>query len=281
MLCPFCGADETRVTDTRERGDGSVRRRRKCPTCGEAFRTDEVLATETFKVRKQDGSIEDFDRSKIAKGINKAAWSYNKQPGRGRLAPTDVNAIVDRVETQLRIRGMRVLPSVEIGRLVLQELIDGTAGAEVVRTRYAIVFQGRTTRRGGFRGLEGLLEWLRDVYGEPRVEAAESTPAFVRKRDGTTEAFQLKNLEASIGVAAKGNGSDAEVFRYAERLAKEVQQLLDGQTIVTSQQVAAEVLKLFLRERDALSYLRYASAVKRYDSVDDFWLDAFPLVGNS
>jgi transcriptional regulator NrdR family protein len=30
-----------------------------------------------------------------------------------------------------------------------------------------------------------------------------------------------------------------------------------------------------LRREDPLAYLRYASAVKHYQSVDDFWMDAF------
>lgn len=275
MLCPFCADDETRVTDSRPRGDGSVRRRRVCPGCQEVFKTDERLTTETFRVKKQDGVFQDFDRSKIVKGIEKAAWTYNKQPGRGRLAPSDINAIVNRVENELRKSGARVVPSVEIGRLVLQQLTDGTPGADVVRARFAIVFQGRTTRVGGFRGLRGLMDWLRDVYGEPTVERVDDTPSKVRKRDGTTDTFNIRSLESSIGIVAKGNGTDREVYNYAERLAAEARLNLKGQGLVTSQQIAAEVLKLFLREGDALSYMRYASAVKRYESIEDFWLEAY------
>jgi len=277
MLCPFCADGETQVTDTRNRKDGSVRRRRKCPECGEVFRTDELLATENLAVKKQDGSLQDYVRSKIAKGIEKAAWSYNKRSGHGKLAPSDVNAIVDRVEIHLRARGARVVPSVEIGRLVLQELTDGTPGTDVVRVRYAIVFQGRTTRRGGFRGLTGLLDWMRDVYGRPRQEQPSYTPWMVKKRDGKTELFRQKALEASIGVAAKGNGHDRDVYAFAKRLAAEARINLEGQALVTTQQIAAEVLKLLIREQDALTYLRYASAVKRYESIEDFWLEAYGL----
>lgn len=65
------------------------------------------------------------------------------------------------------------------------------------------------------------------------------------------------------------------MFAFAERLASEVKANLKGQAIVTSQQIAAEVLKLLIREGDMLTYLRYASAVKRYSSVQDFWIEAF------
>lgn len=252
-----------------------MRRRRRCPSCGEVFRTDEALATETLKVKKQDGTVQDYARSKITKGIEKAAWSYNKSLGGGRLAPSDINAIVERVENLLRSKGARVVPSVEIGRLVLQELTDGTPGGEVVRARFAIVFHGRTTKAGGFRNMRGLMDWVQDVYGEPNVDRPDSLPSVVRKRDGKTEPFQIKSIEASIGIAAKGNGNDTQVYRYAERLAAEVVEQLQDQVIVTSQQIAAEVLKLFIREKDTLSYLRYASAVKRYGSINDFWLESY------
>lgn len=277
MICPFCGQNETHVTDTRNRKSGAVRRRRECLRCGEVFRTDELLATENIKVKKQDSTVEDYDRGKVAKGIEKAAWSYNKRIGHGRLAPSDVNSIVDRVEAYLRARGARMVRSVEIGHLVLQELTAGMPGVDVVRIRYAIVFQGRTTRGGGFRGLSGLMEWIRDVYGDSRQDRPTCTPWMVKKRDGSTELFRQKALEASIGVAAKGNGTDNSVYAFAERLADEARRNLEGQALVTSQQIAAEVLKLLIRERDELAYLRYASAVKRYESVNDFWLEAYGL----
>ncbi|GAB3795569.1 hypothetical protein GCM10027605_01830 [Micromonospora zhanjiangensis] len=57
----------------------------------------------------------------------------------------------------------------------------------------------------------------------------------------------------------------------------QVQEALRGQALVTSQQIAAETLNV-LRSLDSLVYLRYASAVKRYRSVDDFWLDAWGVM---
>ncbi len=43
-----------------------------------------------------------------------------------------------------------------------------------------------------------------------------------QKRSGKTEAFKIKALAASIGIAAKGHGSDEEVYAFAGRLADEV-----------------------------------------------------------
>ena len=43
MHCPFCGHEETKVTDSRLAGDGAqIRRRRECLSCGERFTTFET-----------------------------------------------------------------------------------------------------------------------------------------------------------------------------------------------------------------------------------------------
>ena len=49
MRCPFCGAQDTKVIDSRLSGEGDqVRRRRECLSCGERFTT--------YAIRAQDGS---------------------------------------------------------------------------------------------------------------------------------------------------------------------------------------------------------------------------------
>ena len=43
MHCPFCGHEETKVTDSRLAGEGTqIRRRRECLSCGERFTTFET-----------------------------------------------------------------------------------------------------------------------------------------------------------------------------------------------------------------------------------------------
>ena len=43
MRCPFCGAEDTRVIDSRLASEGEqVRRRRKCSACEERFTTYEL-----------------------------------------------------------------------------------------------------------------------------------------------------------------------------------------------------------------------------------------------
>ncbi len=50
IRCPKCGTAQTGVVDSRENADHTVvRRRRKCPVCGEKFTTHERYSPETFK----------------------------------------------------------------------------------------------------------------------------------------------------------------------------------------------------------------------------------------
>ena len=78
MKCPFCGASDTKVVDTRTMEDNSViRRRRFCPECSERFTTYERVDTIPLTVVKSDETRESFDRGKILKGM---LMSCNKRP---------------------------------------------------------------------------------------------------------------------------------------------------------------------------------------------------------
>jgi transcriptional repressor NrdR len=272
MLCPFCGSDVTKVVDSRADGAGRLRKRR-CSECGQAFTTVERVTTESLMVRKRDGRLEEFSRAKLVRGITKAAHLYA-------LPPADVDAFVDRVVGMLQ-PGAPGFPisSTEIGRLVLQELQDSRAITDVARIRYALVFLGQRSRSSGLYGLLEFLNWLEGAYGPPGVEPASKTPWRVVKRDGRVESFELFKLERSLGIALKGRGTRERVRELASRIASEVSRELQGQALVTTQQIAAEVVKLLLK-RDPIAYLRYSSVMKRYRATEDFWVDALVLKGS-
>lgn len=271
MLCPFCGSDATRVIDSRADSVGRVRKRR-CPECGHAFTTVERIATESLMVKKRDGRLEDFSRAKLVRGITKASHLYA-------LPPADVDAFVDRVVGMLQPSAPGFpISSTEIGRTVLQELQDSRAITDVARIRYALVFLGQRSRSGLY-GLLEFLSWLEDAYGPAGVESPSRTPWRVVKRDGRAEAFELSKLERSLGIALKGRSTKEGVRELASQIAAEVNQELHGQALVTTQQIATEVVKLLLK-RDPIAYLRYSSVVKRYRVTDDFWLDALVLKDN-
>ena len=75
MRCPFCRADNDRVTDSRAGDDGvTIRRRRECLACRRRFTTYERVERQLLMVSKKGGIREPFDRDKIKRGLAKACW---------------------------------------------------------------------------------------------------------------------------------------------------------------------------------------------------------------
>lgn len=116
MHCPFCGAVDTKVIDSRLVGDGSqVRRRRQCLVCHERFTTFEVAELMMPRVVKSDEIREPFDEEKLRKGMLKA---LEKRP----VSSDDVEAAISQIKSQLRATGEREIPSKEIGNFVMEQL---------------------------------------------------------------------------------------------------------------------------------------------------------------
>ena len=130
MLCPSCGAPDTRVIDSRPaEGDQSIRRRRECETCSGRFTTYERLEPQLV-VRKRNGRLEAFSPAKLAAGISAALAD---RPVSG-LA---VELLGREVEASLREEGGQVTTE-DIGREVLDRLrsLD-----EVAYLRFASVYK--------------------------------------------------------------------------------------------------------------------------------------------
>jgi transcriptional repressor NrdR len=78
MICPQCSSPDTRVIDSRTGKDGqSIRRRRECNACGARFTTVEETIRDGISVIKRDGSVEDFDHSKLVTSLKKV---FEKRP---------------------------------------------------------------------------------------------------------------------------------------------------------------------------------------------------------
>jgi transcriptional repressor NrdR len=61
MYCPFCFANDTKVTDSRLIREGNqVRRRRECLICKERFTTYETAELALPRVIKRDGRRDVF-----------------------------------------------------------------------------------------------------------------------------------------------------------------------------------------------------------------------------
>ena len=123
MHCPFCGADDTKVIDSRLVAEGdSVRRRRECQTCGERFTTFETAELVMPRLVKRDGTREPFDEEKLRRGMQRA---LEKRP----VSVEQIESSLNRIMHRLRSTGEREIPSLLVGEEVMKELreMDGVA----------------------------------------------------------------------------------------------------------------------------------------------------------
>jgi transcriptional repressor NrdR len=132
VRCPFCGADEDRVVDTRSSQEGrAVRRRRECESCGKRFTTYESVELFPRQVVKRDGRREPYDRQKLLLGIVTAC---TKRP----VNIDTIEAIVERIEQRLEESGRVEVESRWLGEQVMQELQETD---EVAYVRFASVYR--------------------------------------------------------------------------------------------------------------------------------------------
>ncbi|MBB4933118.1 transcriptional repressor NrdR [Lipingzhangella halophila] len=130
MHCPFCRHPDTRVIDSRSTDDGAaIRRRRTCPECERRFTTQETVL---LMVAKRSGVTEPFSRPKIIAGVRRAC--------QGRPVTEDALAMLgQRVEEEIRSRGVAEVPSHEIGLAILGPLRELD---EVAYLHFASVYRG-------------------------------------------------------------------------------------------------------------------------------------------
>lgn len=131
MKCPFCGKDNTKVIDSRPTDDGSIRRRRQCDACGKRFTTYEKVESMPLIVIKKDNNREPYDREKVVAGIVR---SCHKRP----VSLTQINDMVDEIETQIFNLGEQEIPTTTIGKIVMEKLKDID---EVAYVRFASVYR--------------------------------------------------------------------------------------------------------------------------------------------
>jgi transcriptional repressor NrdR len=118
VKCPRCGIDGDRVLETRTSQAGSVvRRRRECLKCHFRFTTYETIERMPLVVIKRDGTREPYDRTKLLNGI---ATACRKRP----VSAEKIENIVNELEDNLSDKYQTEIKSSEIGRLVLEGLLD-------------------------------------------------------------------------------------------------------------------------------------------------------------
>jgi len=132
MKCPYCGKEDTRVIDSRPADDNnSIRRRRQCDKCSKRFTTYEKVEAIPLVVVKKDNTREQYDRTKIEKGVFK---SCHKRP----ISIDKVTEIVESIENTIFNMEEKEISSNTIGELVMEKLKETDAVAYV---RFASVYR--------------------------------------------------------------------------------------------------------------------------------------------
>ena len=132
MHCPFCGAADTKVIDSRLVAEGAqVRRRRECLTCLERFTSYETAELLLPRLVKRDGNREPFNEEKLRAGMSRA---LEKRP----VAVDQLEEALSRIIHRLRAMGEREVSSRMLGEEVMRELkqLD-----EVAYIRFASVYR--------------------------------------------------------------------------------------------------------------------------------------------
>lgn len=134
MHCPYCGATDTKVVDSRLVADGlQVKRRRACthPDCLERFTTFERAELAMPKVIKRDNSREPFSEGKVRAGLQKAC---EKRP----ISAEVFEQMVQKILHAVRAVGEREVPASDIGDQVMAVLREVD---QVAFVRFASVYR--------------------------------------------------------------------------------------------------------------------------------------------
>jgi len=131
MECPYCHNIETKVTDSRDTGALSIRRRRECLKCGKRFTTYEHIEMQPIYVIKKDGRREKFERQKIRHGIEKAC---EKRP----VSHEEIEELIEKIEEKTRRSGKEEIETKQIGEYVMEALKETD---HVAYIRFASVYR--------------------------------------------------------------------------------------------------------------------------------------------
>jgi len=132
MRCPFCGADDSKVIDSRLSAEAdSIRRRRSCSECNERFTTYETAELTIPRLIKRDESRVVFDQDKLRASFLKA---LEKRP----VSIDAIDSAIKGILHRLRATGEREVASRLVGDWVMDALRELD---EVAYVRFASVYR--------------------------------------------------------------------------------------------------------------------------------------------
>ena len=127
-----CTIENTKVIDSRQGSDSkSIRRRRECITCSRRFTTYERVEDYELLVLKRDGTIQEFNKTKIIDGMFSACQKRN-------ISMKQIEDVVQLIEKELIESSRREIKSNEIGDLVIRHLYEID---KVAYIRFASVYR--------------------------------------------------------------------------------------------------------------------------------------------
>ena len=182
MHCPYCGHEDSKVTDSRNAENG-IRRRRECTRCGLRFTTYERVQSTALLIAKRDGRREDYNREKLTNSIRTAC---TKRP----IPNRDMEKLVEDIEGELQKLGNAEIRSTAVGEMVMERLRNLDRVAYI---RFASVYRD-------FQDLESFEEMVRDLRDEPdQLTLMEGTPPPVQPRRRGKGASRRAQGRASEG----------------------------------------------------------------------------------
>lgn len=179
MRCPYCTSIENKVVDSRTGKEGEViRRRRECLQCEGRFTTYERVEEVLPSVIKKDGRREPFDRMKILNGLKKAC---EKRP----ISTEALEKAVSDIEKALQEKGLKEVPSTDIGEEVMEHLHDLD---EVAYVRFASVYRS-------FKDINEFMSELKDILSNKELPPKKEDPPAKPEK---TEAKKKEPEELSL-----------------------------------------------------------------------------------
>ena len=149
MECPYCGAIDTKVIDSRPYSiDNSIKRRRECVVCSKRFTTYEKIEPIPIFVIKKNKIKEVFNKDKILKGLERAVIKRN-------VNLEVLERFIEEIENTIRKTNHLEIESTELGELVMEKLkkLD-----EIAYIRFASVYKDFSDVKSFIREIEGMVD---------------------------------------------------------------------------------------------------------------------------
>ena len=149
MECPYCGAIDTKVIDSRPYSiDNSIKRRRECVICCKRFTTYEKIEPIPIFVIKKDQIKEVFNKDKLLKGLERAVIKRN-------VNLETLERFVEEIENTIRKTNHLEIESTELGELVMAKLkkLD-----EIAYIRFASVYKDFSDVKSFIKEIEGMVD---------------------------------------------------------------------------------------------------------------------------